>query len=261
MRIAWITDPHLNHYRPGGAAFGREVLRDDPDAVVITGDIAESGSIRLLLTDFAEAVGVPVYFVLGNHDAYYSSIARTQQTAKELTAAHYLTRSRPIRIGNSVLAGHDGFYDARSGDPMGSGFGLWDFEVIEELANLPRMALVSRLHELAARWAPEAAASLDEAALMAGDGGRVLFATHVPPFPGAAWHRGELSNAEARPWFVSVTMGETLIKAAERYTSVHFDVLCGHSHSEGILRVLDNLIVYTGEAEYGRPAVYRVLHG
>jgi hypothetical protein len=35
-------------------------------------------------------------------------------------------------------------------------------------------------------------------------------------------------------------------------------VLCGHTHSSGIVQILDNLSVLTGGADYGRPQLQRV---
>jgi 3',5'-cyclic-AMP phosphodiesterase len=36
-------------------------------------------------------------------------------------------------------------------------------------------------------------------------------------------------------------------------------VLCGHTHGGGELHVTDNLRVLTGGAEYGKPAIQRVV--
>jgi Icc protein len=36
-------------------------------------------------------------------------------------------------------------------------------------------------------------------------------------------------------------------------------VLCGHTHSSGVARILDNLVVLTGGAQYGKPALQQVL--
>ena len=47
MRLAWITDPHFNFLPPFEArAFGQYVAKETAcDAVVLTGDIAESKSL------------------------------------------------------------------------------------------------------------------------------------------------------------------------------------------------------------------------
>ena len=36
-------------------------------------------------------------------------------------------------------------------------------------------------------------------------------------------------------------------------------VLCGHSHGEGMARILDNLVVKTGGAVYGAPKLLEIL--
>jgi hypothetical protein len=36
-------------------------------------------------------------------------------------------------------------------------------------------------------------------------------------------------------------------------------VLCGHTHSSGFARILDNLEVFTGDAQYGEPRLQDVL--
>ena len=76
MRLAWITDPHFNFLPPFGArAFGQYVAKETGcDAVVLTGDIAESKSLEQASRGFAEGLDKPVYFVLGNHDYYSGSI-------------------------------------------------------------------------------------------------------------------------------------------------------------------------------------------
>jgi hypothetical protein len=39
----------------------------------------------------------------------------------------------------------------------------------------------------------------------------------------------------------------------------HLTVLCGHTHSSGRARVLPNMEVFTGQAEYGRPEIQTML--
>ena len=53
-KIAWLTDIHLN-FLPEGAVneFLTRVLDDDPDMVLITGDIAEADCLPLYLRALA----------------------------------------------------------------------------------------------------------------------------------------------------------------------------------------------------------------
>ena len=40
--------------------------------------------------------------------------------------------------------------------------------------------------------------------------------------------------------------------------AVLFVALCGHTHSEGVATIRDNLKVFTGHAGYGEPIIQRV---
>ena len=54
---------------PAGRRFCHSV-NEHADALVVTGDIAESPTLRSALTSLATLTERPVYFVLGNHDFY-----------------------------------------------------------------------------------------------------------------------------------------------------------------------------------------------
>jgi hypothetical protein len=43
------------------------------------------------------------------------------------------------------------------------------------------------------------------------------------------------------------------------YPKCTMTVLCGHTHSSGFARILDNLAVHTGGSQYGMPVLQRVL--
>jgi hypothetical protein len=92
MRLTWITDPHFNFLPPFGAlAFGQYVAKETGcDAVVLTGDIAESKSLEKASKGFAEGLDKPVYFVLGNHDYYGGSIRATRDIARNVAERNLL---------------------------------------------------------------------------------------------------------------------------------------------------------------------------
>ena len=120
MRIAWITDPHLNHCSlPAWERLLDQVESCECDSVVITGDISEGEDVVFQLTRLADSIARPIYFVLGNHDFYHSSIQRTR-TAVSMAAAkhpllHYLRDEPVIELSSSVaLVGEDGWGDRRN---------------------------------------------------------------------------------------------------------------------------------------------------
>src|SRR4051812_23762211 len=74
MRLAWATDVHLNFVSgPQIAAFAQALVAGEPDAVVLSGDIAEAPTLREHLLAVEAVVQRPLYFVLGNHDYYGGS--------------------------------------------------------------------------------------------------------------------------------------------------------------------------------------------
>ena len=95
-RIAWLTDIHLNFLLAQQVhEFLKSVVEVRPDAVLVSGDIAESHNVCDYLEQMREMIPVPIYFVLGNHDYYHGSIVETrirvQQFCAERSGLHYLT--------------------------------------------------------------------------------------------------------------------------------------------------------------------------
>jgi len=73
VRIVQLTDLHLGHFR--GREWLHEIVNEanaqNPDIVVITGDIFESHyNLTDEVVDELTGVKVPVYYVAGNHDKY-----------------------------------------------------------------------------------------------------------------------------------------------------------------------------------------------
>ncbi len=263
MKLVWVTDPHLSFLKKGGAKlFGNAVREEhsDLDAVVVTGDIGEHDNFDEHIERFAEGAGARVWFVLGNHDAYGGSVASAQQKARAMTGlARWLPAQEPVPLGSgSVLVGHDGFYDARHGLGGGSSVFMSDFMYIEELKGAGH-ALVERVQKLADAAAAEASRLLDRA--IAQGPRRVVFATHVPPFPEAAWHEGAVSDANWLPWMCSKVMGDVLLAKSAAHPHIEFEVLCGHTHGRGTATLAKNLEVRTGDSEYRFPRVCGTLEG
>ncbi len=50
-----------------------------------------------------------------------------------------------------------------------------------------------------------------------------------------------------------------LLEAAQAHPGCQFLVLCGHTHGGGEVKVLENMRVRTGPAEYGNPEIQRII--
>jgi predicted MPP superfamily phosphohydrolase len=75
MNIIWVTDLHLNFVPPEQIqSFFLELAALRPACLLVGGDIGDGATYGEYLRAVAELLKVPVYFVLGNHDFYRSSI-------------------------------------------------------------------------------------------------------------------------------------------------------------------------------------------
>lgn len=263
MKLAWITDPHLDHIEEAEREiFYEEIADAAPDAVVITGDISEAPTFAKHLNLMGQRVGVPIYFVMGNHDFYKSSIEASRQTARTLTELDPRAKWLPA-VGivplteETCLIGHDGWYDGRLGDYHTSRVELNDFYYINDFAIIPggssRLALMRKLADEAAEYVRGVLAEA------LGRFQRVIVATHVPPFEEASTHEGKISNPAWMPFFSCKAMGDVFLAAAKAASGRSVTVLCGHSHSPSTVRPCSNLLVRTGGARYGKPQVQEVL--
>ena len=272
MRIAWTTDLHLNFVSDAGVDRFVEKVRDvHADAVVVGGDIGEADTFAAYLERVTDAIGLPIHFVLGNHDYYKGSISGVREVARELNQRsdllNWLTESDPIWLtDNTALIGHGGWGDARAADFLKSDVVLNDYLLIEELRAASNPVVTSSEQILSTRLMEKLQSLGDEAvdhfrrvlptALERCD--HVVVLMHVPPFREACWHDGNLSDDNWAPHFTCVAAGEVLLEFMEQHPQKRMTILCGHTHSSGSVQIRDNLEVLTGDAEYGQPKVQRM---
>jgi predicted MPP superfamily phosphohydrolase len=260
-RIVWLTDLHLNflHY-DDIEKFILRVAAAKPDVVLLGGDIAEATDLFKYLHQMARTLPVPIYFVLGNHDFYFSSIEKVRNEIRELTRETpnlvWLGDANPIELTPKTgLVGHDGWADARAGDYIRSMVMMYDYQLIEELAALNKEARWLRLKQLG----DEAAAHIRRVLPVALERfPQVFVLTHVPPWREACWYQGQISNDEWLPHFTCLAMGEAIESIARDFPDRQLTVLCGHTHSAGVAHPLPNVTVLTGGAEYGAPDIQQV---
>jgi predicted phosphohydrolase len=262
MRLAWLTDIHLNFLSPVQVnRFFALLQESDADAFLITGDIGEAPQVSFYLKRMETKLRRPIYFVLGNHDFYGGSIAgvrnQVSKQAGESRLLTWLNDAGVVRLSDTLgLIGHDGWADGRCGDYASSPVEMTDYYVIEDFDRLDRAQRLAKLHQLGdetaahlRRWLPRALETYPQ----------VICAIHVPPFKAACWHQGQTSNEEFLPHFCCQAAGETLTEIMEAHPERQLTVLCGHTHGEGTAQILPNLQVITGGAEYGTPRIQQIL--
>ncbi len=260
-RLAWMTDIHLNFLTDEEIdGFCATISATEADVVLVAGDIGEAPSVGEYLCRLA-TVGLPVYFVLGNHDYYGASIASVRQQMGKLAARepalHWLVESGVVELSaDTALIGHGCWADGRLGDYEGSRIMLNDYVHIAELAGLNKQQRLRQLQALG----DEAAEHISNVLLRAFESAsQVVLLTHVPPFRDACWYRGRASSAYWLPHFGCQVVGERLRQIMSEHEQKQLTVLCGHCHCAGTVEILPNLVVHTGGAEYGDPQVQPVL--
>lgn len=261
-RLAWITDPHLNFLRPTRLeAFVSSLAAIQSDTFLLGGDIGEAPNLLGYLKALDTALARPIYFVLGNHDFYRSSIADVRAIVGALCRTrphlHWLSTAGVVPLtSQTCLIGHDGWGDARFGDYWGLRVELSDFWLISDLAGLDPSRRLARLRELGDEAASHFRAVLPQALEHFQ---HVIVLTHVPPFRESCWYQGRISDDDWLPHFTCKAAGDVLREAMAARPDRQMTVLCGHTHGEGEAQVLPNLRVLTGGAAYGEPRVQRVL--
>jgi Icc protein len=263
MKLAWLTDLHLEFVRDERtlATLAASVRATEPAAVLVGGDTGTAITMERHLRWLAGELKVPVFFVMGNHDYYHGSIEGSRKIAARLSRdvphLHWLDESGVVPLtGKSALIGHGGWADGRLGNGPKSPVMLNDYVLIEDFQRLgpeERFRMMARLGDEAAahfqKWLPAALDAYQQ----------VILLTHVPPFRAACWHEGRISDDDWLPHFASRAPGEVLREIMATQPDKHLTVLCGHTHSSGICRVLPNLTVKTGMAHYGSPQLQEVL--
>ncbi|MBI3830749.1 MAG: metallophosphoesterase family protein [Planctomycetes bacterium] len=260
MRLAWLTDIHVNFVKPPVLAeFLDDLVSAGPDAVLITGDIGEAHSCAGYLKAMGAKLARPVYFVLGNHDLYMGSFASVRESMRNLVKSTqnltWLTESGVVELGaRSALVGHDTWADARLGDFTHTPVMLNDFLLIEDLKLKPPEVIRATMEQAADAGAAHLRKLLPAALA---SHAHVICAVHVPPFAEATWHEGKHSDKDWLPFFACKASGEAILEAAKRFPEKKITVLCGHTHGAGEYSPLPNVTVLTGGAEYGKPAIQR----
>lgn len=257
MRILWTSDIHLNFLtqKPQRQEFYQRISELMRDAVLVTGDIAESHNVVSLIEEMQEELKIPVYFVLGNHDFYGSSVKEVKQSVKHL---HYIPKNTGIVLSKeTILLGVDGWGDFRNGEYTTGRLIMNDWLQIKDL----RKGNIEKIKIAAQKLADKDAKILKRRILRAINKGykNILIASHVPPFAEACLHAGQKSTEAGLPFFSSKILGDTVWPIANENPTINFIWFSGHTHSRCEFKPLDNFIVRVAEAQYFLPKIEAII--
>jgi 3',5'-cyclic-AMP phosphodiesterase len=261
-KYAWITDVHLDFLGEDNnklIQFGESLVRDNPTGIFITGDISVAKKVTFHLSAIEKIVKRPIYFILGNHDYYGSSIENVRKQMREVTNIspflRYMQTMPYYSLGaTTAVVGHDGWYDANWGDWKGSTMKILDWTAIKEftLVNGSKQTIVTEARKLAQEGAMHIHNGIKQAVRYHKT---IVVLTHFPPFPQSHMHEGKVGEPGAMPWFVSKMMGDMLMDASKAFPTHKFIVLCGHTHGKWDGQITNNLEVHVGGADYYKPAL------
>lgn len=236
----WATDLHLNYFEENYIkSFGKNLLKEyNPDSLIISGDISLGNKLESNLKTLSNAIQVPIYYVLGNHDYWYSSFDKVNKIVSDLESNLIINlNNKIIKINeNTAMLGFDGWYDCQYGT-INSEIKMNDWIKIEDFKNKDPILFSKQLSEKYLNF--------KELSLKAKENGFInqLIVTHIPPFK-------ELIIEKELPFYGSKVSGDMLLSLDLN----KIVCLSGHTHNKAEYYV-NNIKSYVGEACRGKPSV------
>jgi Calcineurin-like phosphoesterase len=258
MRMTWISDIHLDYLTPQHKSeYLQSLATCETDAFLIGGDMGESDSFPGFLAEIENAAQKPLYFVLGNHDYYKSSIEKARQLASQFGSGSrysvYLPDAGLIELTESTgLVGIDGWVDGRLGDFMRSPVRLRDYNEITDFLGLEKGGLLNQLNRLGDEMAAHCCDLLPRAFESCG---HIYLLTHIPPYRETCRHKGIIGNDDWLPHFTCKALGDALLEIMREHPENSLTVLAGHTHCHADFQPLPNLRVRVADALDGAPAI------
>lgn len=262
-KILWTTDLHLNFLNNEDLNFFiKKIQNESPNILLIGGDTGEAKSVCSYLQKIEQSIDCPIYFVLGNHDYYRGSLYKVKEDVRCLSNSSkkifFLDNIPFVELTKEVaLVGHSGWADGKFGDYNNSEVMLNDYILINEFVGLNKNQRLKKLNEFGNEAATKIKKSLTSAFK---NYKKVICLTHVPPFRESCWYEGKISDNNYLPHFACKSVGDVMKKIMQSKPDCHLEVLCGHTHSPGNIKILDNINIITGKAFYGKPEIQKIFY-
>lgn len=258
------TDIHLDHLNRNSSLFSTRKIKqfcDELNAteanwIVITGDLSNGIDLPMHLSFLEKWVEKQVYFVLGNHDFYGSSINEVRgKTARyNHSKLVWLNTQEVVELTpDCALVGHDGWYDGGYSDWFQSKLIMNEYRLVKDFRNKSELNMFRLIQHLAQEGADHIKTNLIKAARQYK---YVVCATHVPAFrDNSRAPDGSLSDTDWLPCMSNKKLGDALIDVAKQFPETKFTCLSGHTHTKWSQTYLPNLREITGKSKYGTPTI------
>ena len=253
-KILWYTDTHLDKVAPWTlVAFIQRCVREKPKGIFLTGDISSGVLTIWHLKLLATFVKCPIYFVLGNHDYHFSSIAKMHERIRKLCLKFpnliWLTDSNVIELNSETcLIGTEGWYDAMLGNPKWLKI-TFDWMFVKEFRDLPNMKeRIQAFRDLADQSCTIISKKIEDALALGYK--NIYLLTHFPPWKEATRDEGTLLAPYFLPYNVNLRLGQAIEKAMNGRFKRHLTVLAGHTHNDAWIQVTRNIECKVNKAKY-----------
>jgi len=264
-RYLLYSDTHLNFTLPWTQYnFVAQLKEENPDGLILTGDIACGLTIEYFLSFIVKQLKIPIYFVLGNHDFYSRSIKDVYSSITKLCSKysnlHWMNNIEHLSLKENEVGiiGHDGWYDGRIGNPIYLGYNL-DWIMIEEFRKLKSFDEKFAFGQNLANKSTEFLKIKLEKALEIYQ--TVYILTHMPICKEAS--RGVGSGLEEfwLPYNVNCNMGKMIEDMMKDRNNQKVIVVCGHVHVASITHVAHNIECIVQAGKYlGGPTEHNTLY-
>jgi predicted phosphohydrolase len=228
----WAADLHLDTVMVPIKSFATQWGENDAEGLLLTGDIATSKCLKEKLEELHHYLKKPIYYVLGNHDFWYSSFKEMDEHNLGLKDVNYI-HNKVLKLGNFNLVGNNGWYDAGFGNLDNDAL-MKDFFLIKDFKCKDYLPIVKERAEYLVNQLEDQIKDLDN----------ILVLTHVPMIESFA------IATDIPEWYGC----KMLTDMFDKYKDKKGVVLSGHTHFAS--KVLFNqLECYSGEARRGCPVL------
>jgi Icc protein len=240
-KLIWVSDTHL---RPWNIrAFCDRIRSKSPDGLLITGDISEGFNFESVMEFLATNLNIPVYFNLGNHDFWGSSVAERYFQTRKLCAKYsnlkWLTEEySPIKLSKSTcLIGSEGWYCGSGGDSSYLKYTL-DWMFMYDFRDLNEHQRLDLFFEMAKKSCVDLREKLQ---LAVDENKNILIATHFPPFSEVERQISHFLKPFYEAYNYNIIMGGLIKEFANKYPNKTFKVFAGHIHSGFTGKITENI--------------------
>lgn len=253
-KYLWYTDAHFDSVDIlNKIKFLFRLRSEKPSGIFLTGDIANGPFTKFYLKILAKTVDCPIYFVLGNHDYWFSSFEETHNSIKRLCKEYpnliWLNNSDIIPLKPKVaLIGTDGWYDGNVGNPDYLKYTI-DWLLIKELRNQPSAnARLAKFKKIAY----ESSIDIEHKIQKAIDLGykTIYILTHYPPWKEATRDSGTFLEEFWLPYNVNYILGKTIENIMHNKKKIYVKILAGHIHVDKWIHVKRNIECKINESKY-----------